>query len=54
MSDPTTTRTRVTRLALRRSSSSVARLALRRHGLCVLDPLGQSRPRVHAAAESLI
>ena len=47
-------RARMTRLALRISSSSAARVALPRHAACVLDLLGQSRPRAHAAVESLI
>jgi hypothetical protein len=54
MSNSTTTRTRMTRLALRISSSSAARVALPRHAACVLDLLGQPRPRAHAAVESLI
>jgi hypothetical protein len=54
MSNSTTTRARMTRLALRSSSSSAARVALPRHAACVLDLLGQPRPRAHAAVESLI
>jgi len=44
----------MTRLARRSSSSSVARVALPRVAPCVLDLLGQPRPRVRAARASVI
>jgi hypothetical protein len=54
MTESTTPRTRMAPLALRISSSSAARVAMPRHAACVLDLLGQARPRAHAAAESII
>jgi hypothetical protein len=54
MSDPTTTHTRMTRVAHRISSSSGARVLEAHFVPCVLDPLGHARPRAHAAMESLI
>jgi hypothetical protein len=54
ISDPTITHTRMTRVARRISSSSVARVPLARFAPCVLDLLGHARPRAHAAMESLI
>ncbi len=46
--------TRMPRLALRISSSSGARVALPRVAPCVLDLLGQPRPRAHTAMSSII
>jgi hypothetical protein len=54
MSDPTTMHARMPCLALRISSSSGARVALPRFTPCVLDLLGQSWPRAHMAAASII
>jgi hypothetical protein len=54
MTDPTTTHTRMTRVVLRSSASSVARVLLARFAPCVLDLLGHPRPRAHAAMESVI
>jgi hypothetical protein len=54
MSDPMTSRTRVTRVALRISSSSAARVLIARVAACVLDLLGHARPRAHAATGSII
>ena len=54
MTDTTTTHTRMTRLARRISSSSVARVPLARVAPCVLELLGHARPRAHAAMESII
>jgi hypothetical protein len=54
MTDPTTTHTRMTRVALRISSSSGARVLKAHFAPCVLDLLGHARPRVHAAMESII
>jgi hypothetical protein len=54
MSDPTTTHTRMTRVALRISASSGARVLEAHFTPCVLDLLGHARPRVHAAMEQLI
>jgi hypothetical protein len=54
MSEATTAHTRMTRVALRISSSSVARVPLPRDAPCVLDLLGHPRPRLHPAMASLI
>jgi hypothetical protein len=54
MGDHTTTHTRLTRLTLRGSVSSVARLLGANFAPCVLDPLGHARPRAHVAMESTI
>jgi len=54
MIDPPTPRTRMTRMALRISSSSGARVPPARFTPCVLDLLGHARPLAHAAAESII
>jgi hypothetical protein len=54
MSDPTTTHTRMTRVAHRISSSSGARVLKAHFAPCVLDLLGHARPRVHVAMGSLI
>jgi hypothetical protein len=54
MGDPTTSRARVTRVALRISSSSGARVPLARVAPCVLDLLVHARPRAHAAVASTI
>ncbi len=54
MTDTTIPRTRMTRMDLRISSSSVARVPLARVAPCVLDLLGHARPRAHAAVESII
>jgi hypothetical protein len=54
MSDPTTPRTRMPRLAVA-SLRPRALVCLRAHvAPCVLDLLGQARPRAHAAVESII
>jgi len=53
MTDPTTTHTRMTRVALRISSSSGARVLKAHFAPCVLDLLGHARPRAHAAMESI-
>jgi hypothetical protein len=54
MGAPTTPRSRLTRLACRISSSSAARVLLARIAACVLDLLGHTRPRAHAAMEATI
>jgi hypothetical protein len=54
MAEPATTRTRMSRPALRISSSSAARVAMPRHAAGVLDLLGQASPRAHAAADLVI
>jgi hypothetical protein len=54
MIDSTTPPTRMTRVALRISSSSGARVLEAHFAPCVLDLLGHARPRAHAAAESII
>ncbi|HKH42804.1 MAG TPA: hypothetical protein VKA41_13230 [Solirubrobacterales bacterium] len=54
MTETPTTRTRMTRVARRSSSSSVARVALPRVAPCVLDLLGHARPGVRAARASII
>jgi hypothetical protein len=54
MADPTTTHTRMTRVALRISSSSGARVPSAHFAPCVLDLLGHARPRLHAAMASAI
>jgi hypothetical protein len=54
MSDSTTTHARMTRVALRSSASSLARVPKARVAPCVLDLLDHARPRAHAAMESLI
>jgi len=54
MVDSTTTPTRMTRVALRISSSSGARVQGAHFAPCVLDLLGHARPRAHAAMESTI
>jgi hypothetical protein len=54
MSDPTTTHTRMTRVAHRISSSSGALVLNAHFAPCVLDLLGHARPRVHVAMGSLI
>jgi hypothetical protein len=54
MTDTTTTHTRLTHLARRISSSSVARVPLARVAPCVLELLGHARPRAYAAMESII
>jgi hypothetical protein len=54
MTDPATPRTRMERVALRISSSSVARVLLARFAPCVLDLLGHAPPRARAAAASVI
>jgi hypothetical protein len=53
MSNSTTTHARMTRVALRSSASSVARVLIARFAPCVLDLLGHARPRAHAAMELL-
>jgi hypothetical protein len=54
MTDPTILHTRMTRVALRISSSSGARVPPAHFAPCVLDLLGHARPRAHAAMESII
>jgi hypothetical protein len=54
MGDPMTPHTRMTRVALRVPTSSVARLPQANFAPYVLDPLGHARPRAHAAMESTI
>jgi hypothetical protein len=54
MSRPTTAYTRMTRVALRFSSSSGARVPQAHFAPCVLELLGHARPRAHAAMERLI
>jgi hypothetical protein len=54
MNNPTTTPTRMTRVARRISSSSGARVQEARFAPCVLDLLDHPHPRVHAAMELLI
>jgi hypothetical protein len=54
MGDPTTPHTRMTRVALRISSSSGARVLQAHFAPCVLELLGHARPRAHAAVESTI
>jgi hypothetical protein len=54
MTDSTTTHTRMTRVALRISASSGARVLKAHFAPCVLELLGHPRPRAHAAMESLI
>ena len=54
MTDPTTTHTRMTRVARRISSSSGARVREAHFAPCVLDLLGHARPRAHAAMASVI
>jgi hypothetical protein len=49
MGNSTTTHTRMTRVALRISASSVARVPVARFAPCVLDLLGHARPRAPAA-----
>jgi hypothetical protein len=51
MGNPTTTHARMTRVAHRSSASSVARVLRARFAPCVLDLLGHTRPRAHAAME---
>jgi hypothetical protein len=54
MSYSTTTHTRMTRVALRISASSGARVLKAHFAPCVLELLGHARPRVHVAMEQLI
>jgi hypothetical protein len=54
MSNSTTTHTRMTRVALRISASSGARVLKAHIAPCVLDLLDHARPRAHAAMEQLI
>ena len=55
MSDSTTPRTRMTRLALRwNGTRGASRVAPLRGYPAGTAQLGQARPRAHAAAESLI
>jgi hypothetical protein len=54
MSDSTTTHARMTRVTRRISASSGARVQEAHFAPCVLELLGHSRPRAHAAMESLI
>jgi hypothetical protein len=54
MSNSTTPRAWMTRVALRISSSSAARVPLARVAACVLDLLGHARPQAHAAVASII
>jgi hypothetical protein len=54
MSYSTTTHTRMTRVALRISASSGARVLKAHFAPCVLDLLGHARPRAHAAMDQLI
>jgi hypothetical protein len=54
MSYSTTTPTRMTRVALRISASSGARVLQAHFAPCVLELLGHARPREHAAMESII
>ncbi len=54
MTDSTTPRTWMPRVAHRISSSSGARVPLARRAPCVLDLLGQARPQAHPAVGSII
>ena len=54
MTDPTTPRARLTRLARRIPSSSGTHVGIPHFVPCGLGLLGQSRPRAHAAMESII
>jgi hypothetical protein len=54
MTDSTTTHTRMTRVALRISASSGARVLKAHFAPCVLDLLGHARPRAYAAMKSVI
>jgi hypothetical protein len=54
MSEPMTPHARMTRVALRISSSSGARVLKAHFAPCVLELLGHARPRAHAATGSLI
>jgi hypothetical protein len=54
MSDSTTPRTWMARVARRISSSSAPRVPLARVAACVLDLLSHARPQAHAAVESII
>jgi hypothetical protein len=54
MIDSTTAHTRMTRVALRISSSSGARVLNAHVAPCVLELLGHARPRMHAAMEPII
>jgi hypothetical protein len=54
MSYSTTTPTRMTRVALRISASSGARVLKARFAPCVLELLDHARPRSHVATGSLI
>jgi hypothetical protein len=54
MTDPTTTHTRMTRVARRISSSSGARVLDAHVAPRVLELLGHARPRAHAAMGSII
>ena len=54
MVDRPTTRTRMTHVALRISSSSAAHVPSAHFADCVLDLLGHVRPRAHAVGRSTI